>query len=184
MKPRIESVEVISFRLKVPLGELERLAESERGRELGLTLEYDGTELVLACVATDCALRFRPIGTEAMLSEVSVVRDEAGFFFERVLIALAARFRGDLQLRVVWNDSERNTHGNWAEVKIVHGQPEGGSPVYAPSSISSGAEGAEQVESSEPDSEPPVAGDEQEISELLAKARAHWDEYQRLKAAK
>jgi hypothetical protein len=185
MKPRIESVEVVSFRLKVPLSELERLADSERGRELGLALEYDGTELVLASASSDCALRFRPIGTEAMLSEINVARDEGGTFFERVLLTLAARFRGDLSLRVVWNDSERNTHGNWAEVKVSRGEAEGGAPAYASSSVSSGSGAAEQVESSEAESEPPVgSGEHEEIEELLAKARAHWDEYQRLKARK
>jgi hypothetical protein len=184
MKPRIESLEALSFRLKVPLAELERLAESPRVRELGLSLEYDGTDLVLGGLLSDCALRFRPIGTEAMLSEINVARDEAGLFYEQVLLALAARFRGDLHLKVVWSDSERNTHGAWAEVKISRGVAEGGPPAYAPTTVTSGSAGAEQVEAAEPESEPTTTPEEQEIQQLLDKARASWDEYQRLKAGR
>jgi hypothetical protein len=184
MKPRIESLEALSFRLKVPLAELERLAESPRVRELGLALEYDGTDLLLGGPLTDCALRFRPIGPEAMLSEINVVRDEAGAFYERVLLPLAARFRGDLHLRVVWSDSELNTQGAWAEVKISRGVTEGDSQAYAPAAVASGSAGAEQMEAAEPESEPPTTAEDPEIQELLARARASWDEYQRLKAGK
>jgi hypothetical protein len=183
-KPRIESVEAISFRLKVPLAELENLALTPRVKELGLTLEYDGTDLMLGGLLSDCSLRFRPIGTEAMLSEITLVRDEAGRFYERVLLALAARFHGDLHLRVVWSDSERNTEGAWAEVKISRGVAEGSSPAYSPGAVSSGTAGAEQVEAAEPESEAPVTPEEQEIQELLNRARASWDEYQKLKAGK
>lgn len=187
-KPRIETVEVVSFRLKVPLGDLEQLADTALGKQLGLALEYDGNELVLGCTLSDCALRFRPIGAEAMLSEVAIARDEGGGFFEGVLVPLAVRFRGDLHLRVVWNESERNTQGNWAELKITRGSVEEGEapPVYAPPPVSTGPAG-EQMEPSEPDTETeprPLTPEEQEIRELLAKARASWDEYQRLKAGK
>jgi hypothetical protein len=183
MKPRIESVEVLNFRLKVPLAELEQLADTAAGKQLGLTLEYDGNELVLGCGHSDSALRFRPIGAEAMLSEIAIARDEGGAFCQGVLLALATRFRGDLHLKVVWNEGERNTHGNWAEVKVARGVAEAGAPAYAPAGAASGPTG-EQIEPLEQDPEPPLTEQERELSELLTKARAYWDEYQRLKAGK
>jgi hypothetical protein len=185
MKPRIETVEVLSYRLKVPLTELEQLSDTDLGRELGLTLEYDGNELVLAASQADCAVRFRPIGAEAMLCEIAIARDEGGAFFEGVLLPLAARHRGDLHLRVVWNDGDRNTHGNWAEVKISHGMDESGRPLYAATLV--GAAG-EQVEPPESEPERPLTPEEtaeqHEVERLLAKGRALWDQYQRAKAGK
>jgi hypothetical protein len=154
------------------------------GKQLGLALEYDGNELVLGCTLSDCSLRFRPIGSDAMLSEIAIVRDEAGSFFQGVLMPLAARFRGDLHVRVIWNESEKNTQGNWAEVKVSRGAAEDGPPAYAPPPVSSGP-GGEQVEPPEPpDPEAALSPEESEIRDLLEKAREHWNEYQRLKGAK
>jgi hypothetical protein len=182
-KPRIENAEVVAFRLKVPLTDLERLAQTAGAKKLQLTLEYDGAELVLASGLSDSALRFRPIGTDAMLSELAIARDEGGAFFKSVVLALARKFRGDLHLRLVWNEGERNTHGNWEELKVSRGEIEDLAQPYAPATVSSGPAG-EQMDPGEPDPEPPLTEEERELSELLARARTHWDEYQRLKAGK
>src|SRR5688572_22861771 len=104
----------------MPSAELSRTPEA-LGKELSLSVESEGAELVLMMEDSECFLRFRPIGPDAMLTEVSVSKDERGLFFQRVLGALMVRYRGDLHIRLSWNVAERNTNGDFAEVRINRG---------------------------------------------------------------
>lgn len=174
--PRIDNAEVLSFRLKVPPEELELLAE----QQLGLALEEEDGEFVIVQAEGDNYLRFRSIGSDAMLTEVFLCNDEGGVFFHRVLGSLMVRFRGDLHIRLVWNTPDRNRHGDFAEVRISHGQ------AIEETELSD-ARGA-----SSPDVSSPAAqiqtlalpSGEDEVDTLLAKARKYWEEYQTMKRAR
>ncbi|MBI3183670.1 MAG: hypothetical protein HYZ28_16150 [Myxococcales bacterium] len=184
MIPRIETAEVLSFRLKVPPQELERLP-AELGAELGLCLEPDDGELLLCREEADSYLRFRPIGAEAMLTEIFLCNDERGVFFHRVLGALMVRHGGDLRIRLSWNTPERNSHGDYAEVRISRGATTypglaDGLPAVPPAG-EGGAQVAVQGDESLEGAAPSL---EKEVEEVLSRARAHWEEYLRLKSAR
>jgi hypothetical protein len=188
MASRIEIAEVLSFRLKIAKEELEKLLE-ELQDDLPLTLEADGAELVLGAENGDSHLRFRAIGPDAILTEVAICNDDRGLFFQRALGTLMVRGGGDLHVRVTWNVAEWNTHGEFAEVRVTRGAstyPGLGRPMNraiptAQSGAALGGGAAGAAPASNP--EDPAANPEiQEILDLLARARQHWEEYQRLKA--
>ncbi len=190
MGPRIDSAEVISFRMKVPRLELERLPQGDAGKDLGLTLTSEDGELVLAASEGDSYLRFRPIGAEAMLTDIYLFRDTRGEFLIRVLGPLMIRFAGDLELRAVWSVAERNSDGDYAHVKITRGitdypgllkQPSTRTKAAAEASAGDAMRntlraGGEDLGDRFPE--------EKEVRELLEKARAYYQEYLRLKNEK
>ncbi|MGA9520090.1 MAG: hypothetical protein WBV82_01420 [Myxococcaceae bacterium] len=191
MGPRIDNAEVISFRLKVPRLELERLPQSEAGKDLGLTLTSEEGELALAAAEGDSYLRFRPIGPEAMLTDIYLFRDARGEFLLRVLGPLMVRFAGDLELRAVWSVAERNSDGDYAHVKITRGITDYPGLLKQPTTESrAGAEGsaAESIRNTLRAGGQGDLGDrypeEKEVRELLEKARAYYQEYLRLKNEK
>ncbi len=193
MDPRIEIAEVVSFRLKLPLAELERLC-SERGGEVPLSLAKERSELVLEANRGDSSLRFRKSGQDVVLTEIAICNDEGGLFFQRVLGPLLVRFHGDCELRLVWNVAERNTHGDFAAVTVRGGQtnyPGLSTPAQAlRSALTSGHAGGHpgaQQAAADPQVHPPDPVDlklEREIDDLLAKGRELFAEYQRLKAGR
>jgi hypothetical protein len=188
VNPRIETAEILSFRLKVPPAELERLPDM-LGRELNLAIEDDGGELLVSMDDGDSYLRFRPIGTEAMLTEVFLCNDDRGLFFQRVLGALMVRFGGDLHIRLTWNTPDRNSHGDFAEVRISRGSTtypglanslSALPPAHAGAS-GGGAEVEDAGEGGAGEEEAPLSAQEKEIQEILGRARTYWDQYQRSK---
>ena len=195
MSARIEVAEVLSFRLKVPKPELERLPR-QLSSELGVVVETEGNEWVVSVEEGDSILRFRTIGTEAVLTEVVLCNDERGLFFTRVLGPLMVRHGGDLNARLTWNVAERNTEGDFAEVKIARGQsnyPGLGSPMaslppataQASSMPGPGGGGPVNVMAvGDGAPEPQPTPEQREVQVILERARGHWEEYQRLKAAK
>lgn len=188
MVSRIEIAEVLSFRLKVPRAELERLLE-ELAEELPLTLEAEGAEVVLGPETGDSHLRFRAIGQEAVLTEVAICNDERGLFFQRALGTLLVRGAGDLHARVTWNIAEWNTHGDFAEVKVTRGAstwPGLGRAMNQaiPTAEATAALGGGQAQAAAGEEEAGLTPELQEVAELLARARRHWDEYQRLKGSR
>jgi hypothetical protein len=203
MSARIEVAEVLSFRLKVPKAELERLAQ---GASIpGIAVETEGSEWVVSVEEGDSILRFRTIGTEAVLTEVVLCNDEQGTFFTRVLGPLMVGHGGDLTARLTWNVAERNTEGDYSEVKIVRGRstfPGLDSPIQTGVDSSSTAANVIPGTSSAPaenvmtaagpggtGSEVPgvheaqLTPEQREVQAILERARGHWEEYQRLKAA-
>ncbi len=203
MGPRIEIAEVVSFRLKLPLTEVERLP-AVLARELQLTLERERGELLVSTREGDSSLRFRPVGHDAVLTEIAICNDENGQFFQRVLGPLMVRFEGDCELRLVWNAAERNTHGDFGAVTIRRGQtnhPGLSRPAQAlrnalvQHSVGPGAQaaagsgGGEDGRSPGPSAEvPPPPTPEQlkeeaEIERLLIQGRELFAQYQRLKAS-
>jgi len=181
--PRIETAEILSFRLKVPPDELKRLPQ-QVGAELSVSLEHDGQEIVLSLEVGDSYLRFRSIGAEAMLTEIFLSNDERGAFFQQVLGPLMVRYAGDLQIRLTWNTPERNSHGDYAEVRISRGSTTypGLSNALGALPPAGGAEGVAALsDEAELDDLTPL---EKEVHELLTRARSSWDEYQRLKDKK
>ncbi|MHB8879015.1 MAG: hypothetical protein ACYC8T_35385, partial [Myxococcaceae bacterium] len=106
MPLRIETAEVLSYRLKVPAAELLRLPVLVSG-ELPLSVEDDDGETVVSVADADSYLRFKAIGPEAMLTEVFLCNDAGGLFFERVILALMVKHGGDLHARLVWSAPER-----------------------------------------------------------------------------
>lgn len=182
MTPRIEIAEILSFKLKVPRADLEALPGNTAGLKLALAIEDN--DLLLSALDNDSSLRFRSIGTEVILTEIALQHDERGQFFQKVLGPLMVRFGGDLHARLSWNDMERNSHGDYAEVRISRGQTTYPGLSAAPLLSADASGGAVETTPSsegEPPSPEPLTKDEQEIFRLLEKARAHWAEYQRLK---
>lgn len=192
MAARIDSAEVVSFRLKVPRIELERLPHGAVGQELHVELTLEDGELVLAPHDGESFARFRPIGPEAVLTEVFVASDPGGDFFLRVLGPLVVRFAGDLEIRIVWNVPERNQNGDHALVKITRGmtdypglghvplteaeaQASAGGPSRGAGSPTGAlrntlrAGGEELAEADTPE--------EREVRELLEKARSQFEQY-------
>jgi hypothetical protein len=210
MVPRIEIAEVVSFRLKLPLTEVERLPVM-LAKELDLTLEREHGEVCVTAKDGDSSLRFRPVGHDAVLTEIAICNDEGGGFFQRVLGPLMVRFEGDCELRLVWNTPDRNTHGDFGAVTIRRGQTNypglsrpaqalrnalvqssaGNSPFTseapAPSQPSQaiGASGGQAAEGAGDHPQAPEnAIDEGEIERLLTRGREQFAEYQRLKKQK
>lgn len=191
---RIDTVEVVSYRLKVPRLELERLPHGELGQELGLELLSKDGELLILGEGGNTFLRFRPMGAEAKLIEIFLVHDPNGDFFLRVLGPLMVRFAGDLVARLIWNVPERNVNGDHAEVRITRGMtdypglghvPMTGSEARAEASGTSAPPlrnevraGGEELEEAEPSPEA------DEVRELLARAKSQYEEYLRLKQKK
>jgi len=207
MDARIEIAEIVSFRLKLPLTEVERLPVI-LASELELTLGRERGELLLSTPEGDRSLRFRPVGHEAVLTEIAICNDEGGCFFQRVLGPLMVRFEGDCELRLVWNVADRNTHGDFGAVTIRRGQtnhPGLSRPAQAlrnalvqhrvgaggqsASADGGGAGGGSDGQAPERTSEvPPPPTPEQlkeeaDIERLLNQGRELFAEYQRLKAS-
>lgn len=190
MAPRIETAEFVSFRLKVPRLELERLPNGALGEELGLQLVNEDGELTITTTESDSFLRFRPIGAEAMLTEIYVAQDVRGDFLLRVLGQLMVRFAGDMQARVIWNVPERNANGDHAEVKVTRGMSDypglGHVPLTEPEArAGAGAPSAALRNTLRAGGEPELGDvatpDEREVHDLLEKAKSHYEEYLRLK---
>lgn len=192
MVSRIEIAEVVSFRLRVPRGAIERLVDSLRG-ELQLSLNQENDELVLEHGTGESFLRFRPSHDEAVLTEVAICNDERGLFFQRVLGDLVSRYEGDLHVRLVWNDSDRNTHGGFAEAIVQRGRSNyPGFSRTAQALRNTLVAASADVSGGDPFSSEPAelpfetskAGSElaDEIEQLLEKGRQYFAEYQRLKS--
>jgi hypothetical protein len=192
MAPRIDSAEIVSFRLKVPRMELERLPSGALGEEQGLQLLNEDGEVMITSSETDSFLRFRPIGAEAMLTEIFLSRDPRGDFFLRVLGPLMVRFAGDLVARVIWNVPERNLNGEYVEVKIARGMtdyPGLGHVPLTESEASAGAGTGAALRNSlraggEQELGDAVSSEEREVQQLLQQAKTQYEEYLRLKSLK
>jgi hypothetical protein len=192
MAPRIDSAEIVTFRLKVPRLELDRLPNGALGEEQGLQLVNEDGELTLTSSETDSFLRFRPIGAEAILTEIFLSRDPRGDFLLRVLGPLMVRFAGDLVARVIWNVPERNVNGDHAEVKITRGMTDYPGLAQAPvpeSEARAGAGAGTALRNTlraggEQELGDGVSGEEREVRELLDKAKSQYEEYLRLKSHK
>ncbi|MGQ0504031.1 MAG: hypothetical protein ACT4TC_01800 [Myxococcaceae bacterium] len=193
MPPQIEIAEVITFRLKLPRAELMELS-GRLGPELALKVEAEGQRVTVAMESGPSYLRFRLAGVDAVLSEIAIAADDRGLFFHRVLGPLMVRHAGDLHVRLRWNTAERNSHGDHAEVRINRGfttYPGLGPPPLPPRSAqasaqqdaagSDGGDSPEQSGAEEEETEVVPPPEAQEIRRLVDKAKAHWEEYQRLK---
>lgn len=190
MGARIEVVEVLSFRLKVPRRALEKLP-AELKSELGLRLSpsEDGT-LLLGQEDEDSFLRFRLSGDAAELTEIAIANDEGGTFFQAVLGALMVRFAGDLRVRLVFDPEGSESGEPWAEVRIEKGRTSypGLATQAAAANLShaashGGAVGPADDEAAADEDAPP-SPEEEELALLLRKADSAWQEYQRLKRAR
>jgi hypothetical protein len=182
--PRIDRAQVVSFRLEVPLQALERLPD-EVG-SLGLDVRSGRDELVVHTVGGRSRLRFKVSAAQAVLAEVQLVDDERGLFFQRVLGPLMVRFKGDLVIRLIWNTAERNSHGEFAEVKVRQGEttyPGLGlmKNMLAPAAALGGGPESLFQEHTEAAADP-LTPEEQEVERLLARARDNWGRYQKSKA--
>ncbi len=191
--PKIEVAEVLSFRLKVPKDELSRWAEAVKEPALTILSQDNGLRLELAAADGESVLKFNSIGDEAMLHEIFIANDERGLFFQRVLGPLMVRYGGDLVIRLTWNTSERNSHGDFAEVKVQRGVTTypglANLALPSPAGLDAGAAGSSAPDAppTESDGEPvdePLSPDEEEVVSLLQRAKIHWDDYQKLKAKK
>ncbi|WP_224248114.1 hypothetical protein [Hyalangium gracile] len=186
MGSRIETVEVLSFRLELPKLALERLP-TELGSAVAVRLERDedGT-LVLEQQGQDSFLRFHMEGDAAELVEICVSQDAQGAFFQKVLGALMVRFQGDLRARLVFDPRENTSKEPWVEVSIERGRTswpglatQSAAVRLAHAAAEGGSVGA-SGEGGEPPEEP-LTAEEEELSRLLARADSEWQEYQRLK---
>lgn len=193
MPPRIDSAEILSFRLHVPTQALSRLVRDLKN-ELPLALVEDATGLKLCHEKGQSFLRFRTRGEESFLVEVVLREDEQGLFFQRVLGELLIQYQGDLQVKLKWNDAERNTHGPHALVTVRQGAsryPGLSRPANAlRNTLVAAGDGGESGDDNpfgpaDGAPEAPSPADDEllaEVERLLAKGKAHWAEYQRLKA--
>lgn len=187
MGARIEVVEVLSFRLRVPRRALDKLP-AELKSELGLRLSpsEDGT-LLLGQEDEDSFLRFRLTGDAAELSEIAIANDEGGTFFQAVLGSLMVRFAGDLRVRLVFDPDGTESGEPWAEVRIEKGRTSypGLATQAAAANLSHAASHGGSVGPSDdeaaPDEDAPPSPEEEELAQLLRKADSAWQEYQRLK---
>jgi hypothetical protein len=172
MPPRIETAEILSHRLMVPLTALGDLPDQVQA--LPLVVHTDGERFVRVSLG-ECRLAFVPEGQQARLTEVVLKDDERGLFFHKVLGPLVVRHGGDLHLRLTWNIPERNTHGAFAEVTILQGATTypGLSPASdAPARPSVTPESDEQLQA--------ARAEEDEVERLLEEGRRHFQEYLRL----
>jgi hypothetical protein len=190
MGARIEVVEVLSFRLRVPRRALDRLP-AELKSELGLRLSpsEDGT-LLLGQEDEDSFLRFRLTGDAAELTEIAIANDEGGTFFQAVLGSLMVRFAGDLRVRLVFDPDGMESGEPWAEVRIEKGRTTypGLATQAAAANLShaaseGGAVGPSDDEGALEEDAPP-SPEEEELAQLLRKADSAWQEYQRLKSGR
>jgi hypothetical protein len=187
MGSRIETVEVLSYRLELPRLALERLS-AELGPALPVRLERDedGT-LVVELDGQDSFLRFHVEGDAAELVEICISQDAQGAFFQKVLGALMVRFLGDLRARLVFDPRENPSKEPWVEVSIERGRTnwpglatQAAAVRLAQAAAEGGSVGA-SGEGGEQSPEEPLSAEEEELSKLLARAESEWQEYQRLK---
>lgn len=194
MRPRIEIAEVVSFRLTVPHEALEQLV-ADLSADLPLALDQEGADLVLKQVDSDCSLRFALTGEELVLTEALICNDELGAFFARVLARLLAEHSGDLEAKLVWSVASRNTHGTHSPVLFRRGRavpqpPPRSSPRSPANTLRNAvlAGGEPQGELAEvqaaPGDQAAASAEEEEIRQLLTRAKDAWTEYQRLKSAR
>jgi hypothetical protein len=185
MGARIEVVEVLSFRLRVPRRALERMpGELETELDLRLVSSEDGS-LLLGLDTEESYLRFRPTGDDAELIEIAIANDEGGAFFQAVLGALMVRFAGDLRVRLVFDPTFSEASDPWAEVHIEQGRTtypglatQAAAANLSQAATEGGSVGPEEAEASD---DAPLSPEEEELSRLLRKAQDSWQEYQRLK---
>jgi hypothetical protein len=177
MGSSIEAVEVLSFRLELPRLALERLP-SELGTALRVLVQKDedGT-LLVEHEGQENFLRFHLEGDSAELMEISIARDAQGNFFQKVLGALMVRFHGDLRARLVLDPRENPSKEPWVEVSVDRGRTNW--PGLATQAAAVRLQHA-SGEGGEPPEEP-LTAEEEELSRLLSRAEAAWQEYQRLK---
>jgi hypothetical protein len=176
---RIEIAEVVSFRLTLPSSALEHLAQT-LAPELPLGVDHGEAEVFLRTAAQgESFLRFRTVGANAVLTQISISNDPRGVFFHRVVGALLLDHGGDLHVRLVWNDSDRNLHGGFAEVVV-----QGGRSTYPDFTRGSQRRGNQLEPGAAPPFSPSASEDDSQVGPLLSRARAQWQEYQRLKAAR
>lgn len=186
MGARIEVVEVLAFRLRVPRRALERLPlELEPEIALRLAPSEDGT-LLLGQEEEDSFLRFRLSGDAAELREIAIANDEGGTFFQTVLGALMVRFGGDLRARLVFASTGGGPDAPWAEVRIDKGRTNypGLATQSAASNLSHAATqggGLGRMDDESAVDDGPLSAEDEELRLLLRKAAAAWQEYQRLK---
>ncbi|WP_224364019.1 hypothetical protein [Hyalangium versicolor] len=187
MGSRIETVEVLSFRLELPRHALERLP-GELGSAVPVRLERDedGT-LILEQQGQDSFLRFHLEADAAELVEICVSQDTQGAFFQKVLGALMVRFQGDLRARVVFDPRDNTSKEPWVEVSVENGRTswpglatQSAAVRLAHAAAEGGSVGA-SGEGGEQPPEEPLTAEEEELSRLLARAESEWQEYQRLK---
>ncbi len=184
MSNRIESAQVLSFRLKVPAAELPRLP-AMLAPDLSLSVEEDGGDAVVSVADSDSYLRFRPIGPESVLTEIFICNDVGGLFFKRVLAALMVRFGGDLHARLLWSGTAAREHGELDEVHIDRGKATEPALAGAAAVLAAEDEAAVEAEAvAEADEPEPHSALDVEVQRSLTQARAHWAEYQRLKGKK
>lgn len=188
MGSRIEAVEVLSFRLELPKLALDRLP-SELGTALPVRVEKeaDGT-LWVEHDGHESFLRFRQAGDSAELEEISISQDLQGHFFQKVLGALMVRYRGDLRARLVLDPHENRAEEPWVEVSIDQGRTtwpglatQAAAVRLAHAAAEGGSVGASGEGGGDAGAEEPLTAEEEELSRLLARAEAAWQEYQRLK---
>jgi len=191
MAPRIQLAEILSFRLHVPFQALERLIHDLRN-ELPLTLGEDSNGIKLTHDQAHSFLRFRRRGEDAILVEVNLAEDEQGLFFQRVLQTLLSQCQGDFQARLVWDAQEKNVHGAHTLVTVRRGVLQSSNSARATNAlrntlVAAGGGGEGNGDPGESRANEESSADESllsEVEQLLARAKAHWDEYQRLKAQK
>jgi hypothetical protein len=180
MAPRIDKAEVVSFRLEVPREALERLPD-EVGALPILVEAQPGRRIQVS--AASCRLAFVARDGLARLTEVELSNDERGLFFQRVLGPLVVQHQGDLHVKLVWNVAERNSHGDFAEVRIQRGVTTypGLSHLKNVVEGKGAEEGAVEPVTLDPlETQPAV--EEDEIDRLLEEGRKYFEEYQRLKS--
>jgi hypothetical protein len=173
--------EVLSFRLKVPRAEVEKTVERSGRQDVPVSLTAEGAELVIAAVNGESLMRFRPIGRDAILTEIVIANDPLGLFFHRILGPLMLRFQGDLHARLTWNAAEKNINGDYTDVKITRGVTRYAALVNAIVQEPSPEVLTESLDEG-PEDESELSPEEKEIRALMRKAKTHWDEYQKLKA--
>jgi len=193
MAPRIQFAEVLSFRLHVPIQALERLTHDLRN-ELPLTVVEDTNGIKLSHEDAESFLRFRPRAEDAVLVEVVLSNDEQGLFFQRVVQTLLAQYQGDLQAKLVWDTKEKNTQGTHALVNVRRGVMQSSGSARATTALRNtlvaagdGGEGEGDPFDNRAGQESLPSADEDllsEVEKLLARGKAHWDEYQKLKGGK
>jgi hypothetical protein len=181
--PCIVQAEVFYCHLEVPVRSLERLTAEVSSPSVQLESEHD--QLSLATPDRRCSLKFRVGGARAQLTEVTLQEDDRGLFFQNVLGSLMVRFRGDLHVRLTWNTAQRNNQAPLVEVTIRRGETSypglgTGRNVVAPASLE-GSLGSLTPEAEEVSS-PSASPEEEAVERLLARGRAEWAEYQRLRA--
>lgn len=100
--PRIERAEVLTFRLVVPKGVVESVADHVP--ELGLVVCPRPGGVCLEIPNEGSSLTFRCRGEACELAAMVLVSDPEGLFFRSVLVPLLVRHRGDFHARLSWSE--------------------------------------------------------------------------------